>query len=58
MAEPQLPFNSTDGVVVNSGEFSGLSCADAIQQTKTRETEIGAFETTDRQRFPWIYARS
>ena len=28
--EPQLPFTTHDGMVVNSGEFSGLSCDDAI----------------------------
>jgi leucyl-tRNA synthetase len=27
--EPVLPFSSEDGVLVNSGEFSGLSCHDA-----------------------------
>ncbi len=30
MAEPALPFVSEDGIVVNSGEFSGLTCAEAI----------------------------
>ena len=30
MAEPPLPFTSKDGVLVNSGEFSGLSCEEAI----------------------------
>ncbi len=32
MAEPQLPFTTMDGFLVNSGEFSGLNCADAIQK--------------------------
>jgi leucyl-tRNA synthetase len=32
MAEPQLPFTTTDGILVNSGEFSGLSCEDAIEK--------------------------
>ncbi|HEY6491459.1 MAG: leucine--tRNA ligase [Terracidiphilus sp.] len=27
--EPELPFTTEDGVLVNSGEFNGLSCADA-----------------------------
>jgi 3-isopropylmalate/(R)-2-methylmalate dehydratase small subunit len=35
-----------------------LKGADAIEQTRAREPEIAAFETADRQRFPWIYARS
>ncbi len=30
MAEPVLPFASEDGILVNSGEFSGLTCAEAI----------------------------
>src|SRR2546425_2483633 len=32
MAEPQLPFTTMDGFLVNSGEFSGLNCAEAIQK--------------------------
>jgi leucyl-tRNA synthetase len=32
MVEPQLPFTTTDGILVNSGAFSGLSCEDAIQK--------------------------
>ena len=32
MAEPEMPFTSEDGILVNSGEFSGLGCADAIEQ--------------------------
>jgi len=35
-----------------------LKGADAIQQTKAREKEIASFETTDKQRFPWLYARA
>jgi 3-isopropylmalate/(R)-2-methylmalate dehydratase small subunit len=35
-----------------------LKGADAIQQTKAREKEIASFEATDKQRFPWIYARA
>ena len=30
MAEPTLPFTTMDGILVNSGEFNGLSCEDAI----------------------------
>ena len=35
-----------------------LKGADAIEQTRAREPQIAAFETADRQRFPWIYARN
>ena len=30
MVEPQLPFTSEDGILVNSGEFTGLLCKDAM----------------------------
>jgi leucyl-tRNA synthetase len=30
--EPQLPFTAHDGMVVNSGPFSSLSCAEAIKK--------------------------
>jgi leucyl-tRNA synthetase len=39
MVEPPLPFTPTDGVVVNSGEFSGLSCAEAIARMSRRAEE-------------------
>jgi len=32
-----------------------LAGQDQIEQTRGREKEIAAFETTDRQRFPWLY---
>jgi leucyl-tRNA synthetase len=33
VAEPPLPFTSHDGgMLINSGQFSGLECADAIQK--------------------------
>jgi leucyl-tRNA synthetase len=41
MVEPPLPFTPTDGVVVNSGEFSGLSCAEAITRMTRRAEEKG-----------------
>jgi leucyl-tRNA synthetase len=37
--EPELPFVSEDGVLVNSGEYSGMSCAQAqklLQDTAAR----------------------
>jgi leucyl-tRNA synthetase len=37
--EPALPFCSHDGVLVNSGEYDGLSCADA--QKKLQEIAAG-----------------
>jgi leucyl-tRNA synthetase len=30
--EPQLPFTTHDGMLVNSGQFSGLTCDDAIKK--------------------------
>jgi leucyl-tRNA synthetase len=32
MTEPQLPFTVHDGMLVNSGPYSGSSCADAIKK--------------------------
>jgi leucyl-tRNA synthetase len=32
MAEPQLPFTAHDGMLINSGPYSGISCADAIKK--------------------------
>jgi leucyl-tRNA synthetase len=39
MAEPPLPFTTMDGIVVHSGEFSGLSCQDAITRMSARAEE-------------------
>jgi leucyl-tRNA synthetase len=36
--EPELPFTTEDGVLVNSGEYSGLSCAEA--QKKLQEASV------------------
>ena len=41
MAEPQLPFTTTEGFLVNSGEFSGLGCAEAITAMSARAEEKG-----------------
>ena len=46
MAEPELPFTTMDGVLVNSGEFSGLSCADAIAAMSARVAEKGFGKAT------------
>ncbi len=32
MTEPVLPFTTMDGILVNSGEFSGLGCDEAIEE--------------------------
>jgi leucyl-tRNA synthetase len=32
MAEPALPFVAHNGMLINSGEFGGLECSDAIQK--------------------------
>ncbi len=40
VAEPALPFTTLDGLLVNSGRFSGLSCAEAIEKMSAHaETE-------------------
>jgi leucyl-tRNA synthetase len=46
MAEPELPFTTMDGILVNSGEFSGLSCADAIAAMSARAAEKGFGKAT------------
>ena len=46
MAEPPLPFVSEDGIVVNSGEFSGLTCAEAIQKMSAFAEEKGFGKAT------------
>ena len=46
MAEPVLPFVSEDGIVVNSGEFSGLTCAEAIQKMSAHAEAKGFGKAT------------
>ncbi|MGB9205409.1 MAG: leucine--tRNA ligase [Terriglobales bacterium] len=46
MVEPPLPFTTMDGIVVNSGEFSGLSCEDAIKKMSARAEEKGFGKAT------------
>jgi leucyl-tRNA synthetase len=36
MAEPQLPFVGHEGMTINSGPFSGLSCDDAIRKMSAK----------------------
>jgi leucyl-tRNA synthetase len=42
MAEPQLPFTAHDGMLINSGAYSGISCADAIKKMQS-DAEKGGF---------------
>jgi leucyl-tRNA synthetase len=46
MAEPELPFTTMDGVLVGSGEFSGLHCDEAIQRMSARAEEKGFGKAT------------
>jgi leucyl-tRNA synthetase len=41
MAEPALPFTTMDGILVNSGEFSGLGCEEAIAAMSALAAEKG-----------------
>ena len=41
MTAPPLPFTTMDGILVNSGEFNGLSCEDAITKMSARAAEKG-----------------
>jgi len=41
MTAPPLPFTSEDGILVNSGEYSGMNCADAIAKMSARAQEKG-----------------
>ena len=44
--EPELPFVSEDGVLVNSGEFNGLTCHDAQKKLQEIAKEKGFGEAT------------
>jgi leucyl-tRNA synthetase len=48
--EPALPFTSEDGVLVNSGEFTGLGCSDAqlLMQTVAQRGSFGEPKVTFR----------
>jgi leucyl-tRNA synthetase len=46
VAEPPLPFTTMDGMLVNSGEFSRLSCEDAIKKMSARAEEKGFGKAT------------
>ncbi len=44
--EPELPYLSEDGVLVNSGEFNGLSCSQAQKQLQEIAARKGFGEAT------------
>ena len=44
--EPELPFTAKDGLVINSGEFSGLSCAEAQKQLQETAARNGFGEAS------------
>jgi leucyl-tRNA synthetase len=46
MTEPQLPFTAHDGMVINSGPYSGLSCEDAIKKMSALAEEKGFGKAT------------
>jgi leucyl-tRNA synthetase len=46
MTAPPLPFTMEDGILVNSGEFSGLSCEEAITKMSARALEKGFGKAT------------
>ena len=46
MAEPELPFTTMDGILVNSGEFSGLGCREAIAAMSAYAAEKGFGKAT------------
>jgi leucyl-tRNA synthetase len=46
MAEPKLPFTAYDGVLVNSGPYSGVTCADAIRKMAAYAEEKGFGKAT------------
>jgi leucyl-tRNA synthetase len=41
MTEPVLPFVAHDGMTINSGPYSGISCADAIKKMSAYAEEKG-----------------
>ena len=46
MAEPVLPFTSDDGMLINSGEFTGLSCEHAMRKMSALAEEKGFGKAT------------
>jgi leucyl-tRNA synthetase len=46
MTAPPLPYTTMDGILVNSGEFNGLSCQEAIRKMSARAEEKGFGKST------------
>ena len=46
MAEPQLPFVAHEGMLINSGAYSGLSCSDAIKKMVAEAEKKGFGKAT------------
>src|SRR3984957_4489750 len=46
MAEPPLPFTAHDGMLINSGLYSGQSCADAIKKMSAYAEQKGFGKAT------------
>jgi leucyl-tRNA synthetase len=46
VAEPALPFTTTEGTLINSGIFSGLQCDDAIRKMSAYAEQHGFGEAT------------
>ncbi len=46
VAEPALPFTTSDGTLVNSGPFSGLDCEDAIKKMSAKAEQDGFGKAT------------
>jgi len=46
MAEPKLPFTTHNGMVINSGPYSGLSCSDAVKKMTAFAEEKGFGKAT------------
>ena len=46
MTEPPLPFTAHDGMLINSGPYSGLDCGDAIKQMSAFAEQNGFGKAT------------
>ena len=46
MAEPKLPFTTHDGMVINSGPYTGVSCAEAVKKMTADAEEKGFGKAT------------
>jgi leucyl-tRNA synthetase len=46
MTEPPMPFTAHDGMAINSGPYSGMSCADAIKKMSAYAEQKGIGKAT------------